>query len=93
MQGQKLISNPILNLLPQRSILPETPHSMERRVHHELLVKNPLKFSSVVVHRIRNGVCLEGYLCSDSDSTDACHIARKVRGVNKVLNHLVVKNH
>ena len=92
MQGHKLIENPLVHLLPKRTIDPETPHSLERQVHHELLLKNPSTFASVVVHRIANGVCLEGYLPSANDCSDACLTARTVKGVNKVVNHLVVMN-
>ena len=90
MQGQEKIRDPERKTSTQRSVKPESPHSIERRVHHELLNSDSLKFSSVIIHRIQGGVCLEGYLTDDSDSDNACHIAKQVRGVNKVLNHLVI---
>ncbi len=91
MQGQKLISDPLVKFLPQRSILPESPHSLEKRVHHELVRSNTPKFESVIIHRIQNGICLEGCIDSLADSIKACRIAKTVKGVNKVLNHLMVK--
>lgn len=72
------------------ALLEGTPHRVEQDVQRELLADPRLKFSSLVVRRIDNGVCLQGVLESDDDSPDVCSIAQRVAGVRHVLNRLVV---
>jgi osmotically-inducible protein OsmY len=67
-----------------------SPHQVELDVQRELLSQPRLHFSSLVVRRINNGVCLQGVLETDADSPDVCSIAQRVSGVSHVLNHLVV---
>jgi len=71
--------------------LAEKPHQVEKDVQRQLLGHPHLRFTSLVVRRIRDGVCLEGVLEVDSDSPDVCTLAQKVAGVEHVLNHLVVR--
>jgi hypothetical protein len=59
-------------------------------VQRYLLSHPDLRFSTLVIRRIPNGVCLEGVLES-SANLDICGLARSVAGVNEVLNHLVVR--
>ena len=66
------------------------PHRIEEDVQRELLGHPDLRFSSLVVRRIRDGVCLEGVLDVDETCPDVCDLARQVAGVREVLNHLVV---
>ena len=66
------------------------PHQIEEDVQRELLGHPNLRFSSLVVRRIRDGVCLEGVLDVDDTCPDICGLARQVAGVREVLNHLVV---
>ena len=68
------------------------PHRIEEDVQRELLGHAGLKFSSLVVRRIRNGVCLEGVLEADDDAPDVGTLAQTVVGVEEVLNHLVVRH-
>jgi osmotically-inducible protein OsmY len=68
----------------------QSPHQVELDVQRELLAQPSLRFSSLVVRRISNGVCLQGVLETDADSADVCSIAQRVSGVQQVLNHLVV---
>jgi hypothetical protein len=67
-----------------------SPHQIELDVQRELLSQPRLHFSSLVVRRINNGVCLQGVLETDADSPDVCSIAQRVSGVSHVLNRLVV---
>jgi osmotically-inducible protein OsmY len=67
-----------------------SPHQVELDVQRELLAQPSLHFSSLVVRRINDGVCLQGVLETDAESTDVCSIAQRVSGVRQVLNHLVV---
>lgn len=66
------------------------PHRLEQAVQRHLLSHSELRFSTLVIRRIPNGVCLEGVL-EDSANVDICNLARSVAGVNEVLNHLVVR--
>src|SRR5579863_4916240 len=68
----------------------QSPHQVEQDVRSALLAQPSLHFSSLVVRRIDNGVCLQGVLEADANSPDVCSIARRVAGVCQVLNHLVV---
>jgi hypothetical protein len=66
------------------------PHRLEGAVRRHLLSHPKLRFSTLVIRRIPNGVCLQGVL-EDSVDLDVCNLARSVAGVNEVLNHLVVR--
>jgi hypothetical protein len=70
----------------------DKPHQVERDVRRELLAQPELRFSSLVVRRVGCGVfCLEGVLETTAQPPDVCSLARRVAGVNQVLNHLVVR--
>lgn len=66
------------------------PHQVEQEVQRALLSQPSLRFASLVVRRIDNGVCLQGVLEVDEELPDVCHIARRVSGVRQVLNRLVI---
>ena len=88
-------SNGRLNngLAGDSSILVDGAHRIEEKVQRELLGQAGLQFSSLVVRRVANGVCLEGVLeADDADgaSLSISGLARRVAGVQEVLNHLVV---
>jgi osmotically-inducible protein OsmY len=68
----------------------EGPHRLEHAVQRQLLAHPGLRFATLVIRRIPNGVCLEGVL-EDGGNLDICGLARNVSGVNEVLNHLVVR--
>jgi osmotically-inducible protein OsmY len=65
-------------------------HRIEQEVQQVLLSDSSLSFSTLVVRRIADGVCLEGVLEVDATATDVGLLARQVAGVEHVLNHLVV---
>ena len=67
------------------------PHHIEQEVQRRLLAEPELRFSSLVIRRTPNGVCLEGVLEAEDDTPDVCALVRKVAGVDEVLNHLVVR--
>jgi len=50
-----------------------------------------VRFSSLVVRRFRDGVCLQGVIEVDEDLPDIERITRELSGVNRVMNHLVVR--
>ncbi|MEZ6064374.1 MAG: BON domain-containing protein [Planctomycetaceae bacterium] len=65
-------------------------HSTEREVLRCLLAEPGLKFASLTVRRLPDGICLEGTL-EASDGTCVEEVARQVAGVSKVLNRLVCR--
>ena len=68
-----------------------TPHSVEREVRKVLVSQPGLNFSSLVVRRMRDGVCLTGVVESMSCDTDVCGLVRQVAGVSEVVNRLLVR--
>ena len=66
------------------------PHGLECEVQRELLSQPHLRFSSLVVRRLQNGVCLQGVLEADDDAPDVVSVAQRIAGVDQVLNHLLV---
>lgn len=72
------------------SVAVSSPHSLESLVRRKLLAQAEFTFSSLVVHRIPNGVCLEGVLQSADCGADVSKTALGVDGVSEVQNHLLV---
>ncbi len=73
-------------------------HQMEEDVQRQLLSEPNLQFSSLVVRRLEDGICIEGVLESECDKKAISELARQVAGVDRVLNHLLqhrplCKNH
>ena len=85
------VLEPASTLAIDSSVVAAGPHQIEEDVQRELLGHSNLRFSSLVVRRIRDGVCLEGVLDVDETCPDVCGLARQVAGVREVLNHLVVR--
>ena len=75
---------------PPRFASEAVPHRIEQEVQRVLLAHPSLRFSSLVIRRLGNGVCLQGVLEVDGESPDVCAVAQRVAGVEKVLNHLVI---
>jgi len=67
------------------------PHRIEEDVCRKLMSQPGFQFSSLVVHRLPGGVCIEGILEADDANPDVSTIARSVSGVDEVLNHLVIR--
>ena len=65
------------------------PHRIEQEVQRTLLGQPDLRFSSLVIRRTADGVCLQGFMESSNAHTDVCSLARKVAGVQNVINQLV----
>jgi hypothetical protein len=66
------------------------PHQVESEVRRALIARPELHFKSLVVRRLRNGVCLEGVLEADVSAPDVDELAREVAGVECVINRLLV---
>ena len=68
-----------------------SPHSLECEIQHALAVDTDVSLSSFVVHRTKNGVCLEGVLEFDGECPDICKRIQALTGVDEIINHLLVK--
>jgi len=67
-------------------------HAVEREVRRALTSEPGLTFSSLVVHRVRDGVCLTGVVESMAEDTDLCGLARKAGGIDEVINRLLIRS-
>lgn len=72
--------------LPRTEIC--SPHGFEQQVRFEL--ESAHQFSSLVVRRIPGGICLQGVLDVDDSLPDVDSLARRIAGVERVLNQLVM---
>lgn len=68
-----------------------SPHAIERQVQRVLTSHPGLNVSNLVVRRVGEGVCLSGIVETLDGKTDVCDLAKQVRGVNEVLNRLIVQ--
>jgi hypothetical protein len=64
---------------------------MEKKVRRELMSQPDLRFSSLVVRRMGNGVLLEGVMERDEAAPDVVGIVRAL-GIDRVINRLVVRH-
>jgi osmotically-inducible protein OsmY len=80
-----------IGTIPAESAAPSGPHRVELDVRRQLLANPRLNFSSLVVRRMRDGVCLEGVVETDERLDDVGRIVGAVAGVNTVLNRLVLR--
>ncbi len=69
---------------------PCDPHSIECDVQRRLLSEPGFNFKSLVVRRVGDGVCLQGILEAEPGA-DVSSVAKQVRGVDRVLNRLLMK--
>ena len=66
------------------------PHSVEREARRALLADPDLHFSTLVVRRIHDGVCLEGVMdIEDGTSPDVDGLLQQIDGITHVVNHVV----
>jgi BON domain len=68
-------------------------HLIEQGVRRELLSHEEWEFHSLVVHRMPDGVCLQGVLECDNPKTidEIVKVTRQIPGVSKVINQIVVQ--
>ncbi|VAX41103.1 hypothetical protein MNBD_PLANCTO02-356 [hydrothermal vent metagenome] len=64
-------------------------HQVEEEVRRQLLSDPNLHFSDLVIRRVPDGVCLEGFLEMNCDSGHISDLAQRVAGVETVLNRLI----
>lgn len=69
----------------------DAPHSLECKIQHALAIDSDVCLNSLVVHRTKNGVCIEGVLEFDGECPDICNRIKALTGVEEVINHLMLK--
>lgn len=72
--------------------MPNEPHALERTVLHALLAQTKLRIEALVVRRMPDGLCLQGVLQCEDSGIDVVSIVRRVAGVERVLNQLVMRS-
>src|SRR5690349_729909 len=66
-------------------------HEYERDIQRRLLEAPGLHFSSLVVRRLENGICVQGVLETSGPHLDLGQIVREISGVENVVNQVVVR--
>ncbi|MFK7778563.1 MAG: hypothetical protein QM501_10715 [Gimesia sp.] len=66
-------------------------HSLECEIQHALVLDSDVNVTSLVVHRTKNGVCLEGVLEFEGECPDISKRIQALTGIEEVINHLLVK--
>ncbi|MBI1312187.1 hypothetical protein GC176_12925 [bacterium] len=69
----------------------ELPHTTELQVHRHLLGQSDLAFSSLIVRRMNNGLCLQGVVETCDEEPDFARLVRQVAAVENVISQLVVR--
>ena len=67
-------------------------HDYERDIQRRLLETPGLHFSSLVVRRLENGVCVQGVLENSGPQLDVARIVREICGVDHVVDQVVVRD-
>jgi osmotically-inducible protein OsmY len=65
-------------------------HDLECEVQRRLLEQPGLRFTSLVIRRLDDGVCIQGVLETDSDAPDLIGLAKQVAGVERVIDQVVI---
>jgi hypothetical protein len=66
-------------------------HDFERDIQRRLLETPGLHFSSLVVRRLDDGICVQGVLEMTGPHLDIGKIVRDVSGVENVVNQVLVR--
>ncbi|MGH7129284.1 MAG: hypothetical protein ACREJB_04320 [Planctomycetaceae bacterium] len=78
----------------------ESFYRIEHAIRRELLEQPDLHFSTLVIRRLQNGVCLEGVVevgqaaqdnPAANPAAEVCRLVRQVSGLDDVRNRLVVR--
>jgi len=68
----------------------QQPHAIETAVRNKLAGQKAIRVLKLAVHRVQDGVCLEGVMETDEDRQDVTEIVREIAGVDKVIDHLLI---
>jgi hypothetical protein len=65
-------------------------HRLEHEVRSRLMSEPQLQFTSLVVRRLPDGLCLEGVVETSGDPEDVSELIRQICNVPNISNRLVV---
>jgi hypothetical protein len=65
-------------------------HRLEHEVRSRLMSEPQLQFTSLVVRRLPDGLCLEGVVETSGDPDDVAELIRQICDVPNIANRLVV---
>jgi len=74
---------------PER--FPTSPHGIECDVQRRLASLPGIQILSLTVHRLGNGVCLEGTLETDRPVPDLQNVLQEIPGIDHVVDRLIVR--
>ncbi len=66
-------------------------HEYERDIQRRLLETPGLRFSSLIVRRLDNGICVQGVLEMSGPHLDIGKIVRDISGAENVVNQVLVR--
>ena len=66
-------------------------HEYERDIQRRLLETPGLHFSSLIVRRLDNGICVQGVLEMSGPHLDIGKVVRDISGAENVVNQVVVR--
>lgn len=67
----------------------QEPHQVECEVRRRLLSQSDCEIHSLVVHRIDDGVCIEGVVECETPLAKITAAVESIAGVGRVMNRLV----
>jgi hypothetical protein len=70
------------------------PHEIEQAIWHELQNSSGCRFSTLIVRRLPDGVCLQGVLETEDDAflEEVDNRVKRIACVNRVLTQFVVRD-
>ena len=68
------------------------PHCVEKEVQRRISQQPGVQILSLTVHRMEEGVCLDGTLEVDRPCPDLAALLRQISGVKKVVNRMRVRH-
>lgn len=74
---------------PERCAMP--PYTIEKKVQRTLAAQPGMQILTLTVHRMKDGVCLEGTLETDRPCPDLADLLQQIVGVERVVNRLRVR--
>lgn len=69
---------------------PTSPHRIECEVQHRLASLPGIQILALTVHRMEDGVCLEGTLETDRPCPNLQEVLQEINGIEQVVNRLRV---
>lgn len=69
----------------------DSSNDLQQLVQQTLDSQPAVNFTSLEIRHIEGGICLEGVLETNDELPDIEHLVRRVAGVDRILNRLIVR--